>query len=275
MSCRLRVDRDPGQPVLEALRQAGHDVDLVNARLAARGAAPEEVFASAAKAGRVLVTADPSYADVARFDVAESQGLVLLCVKSSTLCDAVDSVYEVQLEVLNEVRRADADAATAAKRLELSVEALETFSGHLYRTARQAVTDGDRETAREALARRADNYEQVRWMTEQRAQLDESLRVLLPILQSLRSAADAFRTEKEVMKASTLVERVTSMLEDAGETAIEAITANLIEALAAGAPQGALWLVLPDATWEIPAPYLKGPTDVSPRPRRRDADGGM
>jgi hypothetical protein len=275
MSCRLRVDRDPGQPVLEALRQAGHDVDLVNARLAARGAAAEEVFASTATAGRVLVTADPSYADIARFDVAESPGLVLLCVKSSTLCDAVDSVYEVQLEVLNDVRRAEAGAATAAKRLELSVESLKTFSGDLYRTARQAITDGDRKTAREALARRADNYEQVRWMTAQRAELDESLRVLLPILQSLRSATEAFRTEKEVMKTSTLVERVTSMLDDAGEAAIDAITANLLEALAAGAPQGALWLVLPGATWEIPAPYLKGPTDVSPRPRRRDADGGM
>jgi hypothetical protein len=59
MSCRLRVDRDPGPPVIEALRQAGHDVDLVSVLPAADGALAEEVFASAGKAGRVLVTADP------------------------------------------------------------------------------------------------------------------------------------------------------------------------------------------------------------------------
>jgi hypothetical protein len=117
-------------------------------------------------------------------------------------------------------------------------------------------------------------------MTEQRAELDESQRVLVPIVSSLGSAVAAFRTEKEIIKASTVAERVTSMLEaseeDASEEdAIEAITANLIEALSAGAPQGGLWLVLPDATWEIPAPYLKGPSDASPRPGGRYADGGM
>lgn len=54
-----------------------------------------------------------------------------------------------------------------------------------------------------------------------------------------------------------------------GEVGCRGGPANLIEALTTGVPHGALWLVPPNAIWEIPSPYLKGPADVSPRPSRR------
>jgi hypothetical protein len=69
---------------------------------------------------------------------------------------------------------------------------------------------------------------------------------------------------EEVMRADA----VASGVEEKSD--IEALTANLIKALTTGVPQGAMWLVLRNAIWEIPGPYLKGPADVSPRPRRRD-----
>jgi hypothetical protein len=272
MSCRLRVDREPGLPVLEALRKAGHNVDLVSGLLAARSAPADEVFAQAGLARRVLVTADPGYADVSRFEVAESPGLVLFCLQSSTLCDALDSVYKVQLDVLEDVGRAMAEVATTAKRLELRGTDLKSSSEHLYRRAREAIGEGDLEAARTALTLRTENYEGVRSLAEERRQLDESLQGLTPVVQSLQFEVEAFRTEKEIMKAATIAAHVTSMLSGTEQSDVEAITANLIEALASGVPHGTLWLVLPDATWEIPAPYLKGPADVSPRPRRRDPD---
>lgn len=61
MSCRLRIDSEPGRTVLKALRKAGHHVDQVSGLLAARAAPVDEVFARAGLASRVFVTADPSY----------------------------------------------------------------------------------------------------------------------------------------------------------------------------------------------------------------------
>jgi hypothetical protein len=62
-----------------------------------------------------------------------------------------------------------------------------------------------------------------------------------------------------------------SSRQSSSEAGLEELTRRLVEALAQGVPKGALWLVAPMATYEIPAPYLKGPAEASPRPRRLDA----
>lgn len=272
MSCRLRVDREPGRPVFKALRKAGHDVDQVSGLLAARGAPADEVFARAGLAGRVLVTADPSYADIGRFGVAGSPGLVLCCLRASTLCDTVDSVYRVQLDALQDVRRAVAEVATAAKRLELQLTQLKETSRALYGKARQFITEGDREAARTLLARRSEIYNGITGLTEQWQELDESLQSLDRIAQRSQASVEVFRAETEVMKAGVAAD-VKPVPGDTEKPNVEALTANLVEALSTDMPRGALWLVLPNAIWEIPGPYVKGPADVSPRPRRRDAGG--
>jgi hypothetical protein len=269
MSCRLRVDRELGPAVLKALREAGHDADQVSGLLAARGAPVDEVFARAGLAGRVFVTADPRCAEIGRFGVADSPGLVLFCLEGSTLDDAVDSVHELQWDVLQDVRRAVAEVAVAAKRLELQQTQLKDSSRALYRRARRAITAGDREAARSVLAMRRANYDGIRALTEQWQELDQSERTNVRIVHRLHSAVEVFRTETEVMKADAVG------TSDKEKSDVEALTAKLIEALAAGGvPHGALWLVLPNAIWEIPGPYLKGPADVSPRPCRRDAGRG-
>jgi predicted nuclease of predicted toxin-antitoxin system len=258
MSCRLRVDREPGLPILKALRKAGHKADQVSGLLAARGATRDEVFAPAARAVRMLVTADPSFADIGRLQVAQSPGLVLCCLQNSTLCDAVDSVYRLQLDVLQDLRRAGAEAAIAAKRLELHVGQLTASSKALYGRARQAISEGDPEEARTMLARRAQHYVAIRSMTEQWQELDESFQSLVATVHKLQSAVEVFRRETDIMKAC--VDPAATAMPDGekvSDSDLESLTANFVEALATGMPGGALWLVLPNVIWEIPGPYLK------------------
>ena len=280
MTCRLRVDPGPGpldgeprgqdgettRQVVKALRRAGHDVDVVSPLLTARSAPADEVFVRAGLDDRVFVTADATFADVGRFEIASSPGLVLLCLRASTMGDALDAVLGVHAEGLQSLRRALADVATSAKRLELQAEQLARSSARLDESAKEAVGSDREDDARAALVRRASIQLQLRRLNEDREPLDELGEALIPLVQASQRAIAEFRAETDVMKAAAEYSDGGHEEADLGE-----LTGRLVEALAQGAPNGALWLVVPVATWEVPAAYLKGRVDASPRPRRLDA----
>ena len=69
--------------------------------------------------------------------------------------ETLDLSYEKQLENLTKVRRAVADVATARKRIELQATELQKQADKLQDQAKAALTQGNEDLAREALARRA------------------------------------------------------------------------------------------------------------------------
>jgi len=255
MSRRLLLDPELGREVIEALRRAGHDVDCVSDLF--EPGLLDDIFAFAGLDDRAFVTVDPNYADVRRFEVAASPGLIVFCLRSNTLNEALDRIYEAQLEELDEARRSMAELARAARRDDLLVSELERSSASLYEKARLAIVEHRRDDARSALAARAENYLEIRRLREEGRQLHDLERTLVYTTLTLQAEVEAFRGEKEAMKVSSVAARVAANFGREVEGEIEAITANLIEALATRDPRGRMWLVEPDATWEVPTEYLR------------------
>src|SRR6476660_2175448 len=69
--------------------------------------------------------------------------------------ETLDYSYQKQLELLQKVRRGVADVATSRKRLELQMTQLQQQSDKLDGQARQALSMGREDLAREALTRKS------------------------------------------------------------------------------------------------------------------------
>src|SRR6201995_2592283 len=69
--------------------------------------------------------------------------------------ETLDYSYQNQLELLQKVRRGVADVATSRKRVELQINQLNQSSGKLDKQARDALSGGREDLAREALTRKA------------------------------------------------------------------------------------------------------------------------
>ena len=122
--------------------------------------------------------------------------------KAENPADMLDLSYEKQVENLQKVRRAIADVATAKKRLELQATQLQTQAQKLQDQAKQALTQGNEDLAREALARRATLADQLTGLGTQHEQVDAQLQSLETTQARLQTQVDAFRTKKETLKAS-------------------------------------------------------------------------
>lgn len=116
--------------------------------------------------------------------------------------ETLDYSYERQLELLTQVRRGVADVATSRKRLELQATQLKASADKLESQARQAVSAGREDLAREALSRRAGIVSQLQGLDEQHAQLDAEEQKLVTAQQRLQAKVEAFRTRKETIKAT-------------------------------------------------------------------------
>src|SRR5881398_3354163 len=69
--------------------------------------------------------------------------------------ETLDYSYQTQLELLQKVRRGVADVATSRKRIELQMNQLELSSTKLDKQARDALSAGREDLAREALSRKS------------------------------------------------------------------------------------------------------------------------
>ena len=114
----------------------------------------------------------------------------------------LDYSYEKQLEMLQKVRRGVADVATSRKRIELQIAGLDKQLGKLDDQARAALGGGREDLAREALTRKSTISQQIADLHGQLEQLTVQEQKLTLASQQLQSKVEAFRTQKETIKAT-------------------------------------------------------------------------
>jgi phage shock protein A len=115
--------------------------------------------------------------------------------------ETLDYSYEQMLQQLQNVKRGVADVVTAKKRLELQTTQLEQNVVKLETQARQALTAGREDLARQALERKAAVQQQLQGLDTQVQGLADQQEKLISSQQQLQSKIEAFRSQKEVIKA--------------------------------------------------------------------------
>src|SRR5580693_3562097 len=113
--------------------------------------------------------------------------------------ESLDLSYQKQLESLQKVRRSVADVTTAKKRIELQATTLQGQADKLQGQAKAALTQGNEDLAREALARRAALGEQLTELKTQHDQITQQEQKLVQTSQELQIRIERFRTQKETM----------------------------------------------------------------------------
>jgi phage shock protein A len=116
--------------------------------------------------------------------------------------ETLDYSYQTQLELLQKVRRGVADVATSRKRVELQMNQLQQTSDKYDRQARDALSVGRDDLARDALTRKAGVQGQLTDLNTQYTALQGEEEKLTGASQRLQAKVDAFRTKKETIKAT-------------------------------------------------------------------------
>lgn len=114
---------------------------------------------------------------------------------------ALDLSYQKLLEQYNQVRRAVADVLTAQKRLEAQRATLLAQYEKLNGQARQALTQGQEDLARTALARADVVQRQVDGLAPQIEQLKTQESQLELAAQKLQAKVESFRAQRDTLKA--------------------------------------------------------------------------
>lgn len=140
--------------------------------------------------------------------------------------EVMDYSYSKQLEQLQQLKRSIADVVTAKKRLELQQSQMLDKLNLREQQARQALAASREDLARMALQEKETLLVQVNGMEQQIAQLQTQEEKLLAMQRTLGARVEAFRTQKEMVKAQynaaqaqvKINETLTGMSEEMGET---------------------------------------------------------
>jgi phage shock protein A len=125
----------------------------------------------------------------AALDKAEDPGQVM------------DYSYSKQVEQLQQLRRSIADVVTNEKRLEMQQSQLIEKTTRLDQQALQALQANREDLARMALQRKETLLEQISSYEQQLAQLKAQEEKLITMERTISARVDAFRTQKEMVKA--------------------------------------------------------------------------
>ena len=128
--------------------------------------------------------------------------------------EMLDLSYEKMLEQITQVRRALVDLAASKKRLELQETQFQHTIDHLQDQAKQALAANREDLAREALSRKAAAQQQIDEMEPQRQQLEEEEQKLTQTLDALQKRVNAFRTQKETLKAQYTAAKAVSEVDE-------------------------------------------------------------
>lgn len=142
--------------------------------------------------------------------------------------EVLELSYEKMLEQLTHLRRALADVAASRKRIELQQIQLQHSMDHLEDEARSAVSQGQDDRAREALSRRSFAQTQVQAIASQHEQLREQEEKLTQTLDTLQQRVNAFRAQKDLLKArysearavSTVDEEISGISKSIGDSGV-------------------------------------------------------
>ncbi len=115
--------------------------------------------------------------------------------------EMLDYSYEKQMEMLQKVRRGIADVTTAKHRVQGQLTQLTEQTNKLEAQARQALQLGREDLARTALTRKSTIDGQATALAGQVADLDAQQQKLMDGEARLSAKINAFRSQKEVMKA--------------------------------------------------------------------------
>src|SRR5258708_6325613 len=125
----------------------------------------------------------------AALDKAEDPGQVM------------DYSYSKQLEQLQQLRRSIADVVTNEKRLEMLESQIQQQSNKLDQQAVQALQVNREDLARAALQRKQALVTQINSYEQQLAQLHDQEEHLVAMERTVSARIEAFRTQKEMVKA--------------------------------------------------------------------------
>jgi phage shock protein A len=129
--------------------------------------------------------------------------------------ETLDYAYQRQLENLTRVRRGVADVATSRKRVELQMNQIQQQSTKLEDQARKALSMGRDDLARSALERKSATQSQLVDLQQQFAQLQGDEEKLTLYSQQVQAKLDAFRTQKETIKARYTAAEATTRINEA------------------------------------------------------------
>ncbi len=144
---------------------------------------------------------------LAMLDAGEALGPPLVIPMESVLRppddprENLDYAYQRQLETLTKVRRGVADVATSRKRVELVSDQLEQQAAKLASQHRHALAAGNHDLASEARTREAGIRERLSDLRRQLHELTEEEGRLTAASQRLQIRVEAFRVQKETIKA--------------------------------------------------------------------------
>ena len=115
--------------------------------------------------------------------------------------EMLDYSYDQMLDQITQVKRGLVTIAASRKQLELQEQQLQHTVDHLQDQAKQALSIGREDLAREALSRKAAAQAQIDGMEPQHQQLQEQEQKLEQTLAALQQRVNQFRTQKETLKA--------------------------------------------------------------------------
>ena len=115
--------------------------------------------------------------------------------------ETIDYAYERQVENVQNVKKGIADIVTAKKRLALRQQQLGEQVAKLDAQAREAMSAGREDLAREALERKQLAVQEVGSLDQQIAQLESQQGELIESEKQLEAKTEQFRSKKEVIKA--------------------------------------------------------------------------
>ena len=116
--------------------------------------------------------------------------------------ETLDYSYEKQLELLQKVKRGIVEVTTSKKRLELQAQKIRDEANQMDNQARRALTAGREDLARTVLQRKAFATEQLTGLQTQIDNLSLEQQKLTDAESRLSAKVEAFRTRKEVIKAT-------------------------------------------------------------------------
>ena len=115
--------------------------------------------------------------------------------------ETLDYSYEKQMEMLRNVKRGVVEMVTTKRRLELQAAKVQESISKLDSQARQAVEMGREDLAKMALERKQTAIAELQGLDQQVSGLELEQEKLTHAEQRLQAKVQAFRTQKEVIKA--------------------------------------------------------------------------
>jgi phage shock protein A len=115
--------------------------------------------------------------------------------------ETLDYSYEKQLELLQQTKSGILDVVTSKKRLQSQEGTLRDQVAKLDGQARQALAAGNEDLSRQALTRKQAIADELGSLDQQIADLEHQQQQLIDSESKLQAKVEAFRTQKEVIKA--------------------------------------------------------------------------